>query len=140
MKRFMYFALLIMCLAIALVIGIYIGGQLALALPVEESPQWDYNFYIRVKDGAFTVKNQVQVRESEIECKDCNTKKVPVDWILYQAARSAGKGEQWMFFIVTDSKGENILHPEAYKLYIGGYDPEMERISCFEDFPDIEWP
>ncbi|KPL06692.1 hypothetical protein AMJ71_09565 [candidate division TA06 bacterium SM1_40] len=137
MKRFMYFSVLIMCLAIALVIGIYIGGQLAHAGPAGESPQWDYVFYEALRGGDKTTS--FKIVSTSVNTEE-NAKAVPVDWILYQAAHSACKGEQWMYFIVTDSEGKDILHPKAYKLYVGGYDPEMERISCFEDFPEIKWP
>jgi hypothetical protein len=132
MKRFMYISGLIMWLAITLVIGIYIGGQLAQAQVWSE---------VGMGLDANNKQHEIKVPEtSSGEPIRQITKGVPVDWLLYQANYYAAKGEKYMKFSVTtgDPPNEVYLDPRTYKIYIEGMDPEKQRIRCLDRVPI--WP
>lgn len=132
MKKFMSSFAVIASLAIALAIGIYIGGHLAQADPVPPDiiPKWN---------------------DFRDECMANNTRgelatAVPVEWLLYQSTRAAGKEEKDMYFIVRAKERidgiekDQIIKPGLYELHVQGFDAKEKKVRCFEDFPPITWP
>ncbi len=135
MKKFMISFAVIACMAVAMAIGMYIGGHLAQANPAPPAEEPDYN------DGVPEYQDRLLMETERGE----NATAVPACWLLYQAVRCAGQEENDMFFIVVakekfSAEPGEIISPKLYGLHIHGYDPDKSRPRTMEDFPPGIWP
>lgn len=128
MKRFMYILGLIMCLAIMLVIGIYIGGQLAQAQSPVPVTKW--------------CREKMNADNNPINGEEMG-KKVPVEWMAYLVTSALVSDERvkYVYISVTqrnDSGTETYLDPNEYWLYIKGINPDTGEMGCLDRVP--VWP
>ncbi len=120
MKRFMNISVSIMCLVITLVIGIYIGGQLA------QATEW--------------IDRPIDQPSSQIT-GEVGGKEVPVEWLAYVVTSALADSRKVVKFSVTlPGKGgsESYLDPKEYYLYIEGFNPNTGRAGCLDRYP--VWP
>ena len=126
---------LLICIGITMVIGIYIGGQLA------QAQTFDVKWYPRFRDTVLSGEIKAQNPDSDSLAFGVTTK-----WMEYQVTESKRHGNVWMYIIVkekdTEKRKGKILDPADYELYIAGYNINdiEDKISYCEDFPPIQWP
>jgi len=130
MKKLRYVSGAFALFLIALVIGIYIGGQLSYAQEAEEELKWYPDFGGKVMD---------KVRSLRTENGETAGWRIPTKEMLYQVNMHLVKGEMEMHFILTD-KEHSVLETSGYRLFVRGYDPEGDASWCEDIPPIIKWP